>query len=142
MSKLRLERLIEIKEKLKEDKERTLEHTKAALEEMTNDIERIRSELEVTHNSIGTSRLDGKSFGDIRDYMAYLEAERMNLLERQEKTRKIIEVLSGEFIELAREIKMLEKLQSKAQKELKKSENRREQKFLDDLALRTDERKG
>jgi flagellar export protein FliJ len=50
--------------------------------------------------------------------------------------QETVDFLREELYEFARELKMLAKLQEKVNKAFKKSENRREQKLLDEMALR------
>ena len=52
-----------------------------------------------------------------------------------------IAVLKEELIDLMKEIKMLNTLKEKILATLKKSYNRREQKLLDDIALRIEEKR-
>ena len=52
-----------------------------------------------------------------------------------------IAILKEELIELMKEMKMLGTLRDKIIATLKKSFNRREQKLLDDIALRIEEKK-
>lgn len=139
--KLRVDRIIEIKEKLKEEKERALETAKALLESIISDIKEIDSELHQKHNSIAITCTGGADFAVLRDHMTHLEVTRAGLVDKQERTQRTVQSLGQEYIELAKDVKMLEKLKAKAMKEIRKVQNRREQKFLDDMALRIDDTK-
>jgi flagellar export protein FliJ len=139
MAKLRVERIIEIKEKMKEDKERDLENLKTTITLIMNDIANIDDELQKKHNNMAATGIDGNEFSVLRDYMFYLDATKVNLMEKRVNMRKVADSLSSECFELAKEIKMLEKLKLRAIRKIKKVEGRREQKVLDYIALRIDE---
>jgi flagellar export protein FliJ len=142
MIKLRVDRIIEIKEKMKEDKERDLEGLKATIRSIIDDIANIDDELQKKHNNMAVAGIDGNEFSALRDYMFHLDARKANLMEKRANMRKVADSLSSECFELAKDMKMLEKLKLKAMRKIKKVEDRREQKILDYIALRIDDNRG
>jgi flagellar export protein FliJ len=136
MAKLRVERIIEIKERIKEEKERALESGRLLLIEIGNKITEIDSHIDERYSELTTQSMDGADFAVLRDYLVYLDITKTALVDRREKTRATVEVMRLEYVELAKEIRMLEKLLSKVLKEVRKVEGRRQQKFLDNMALR------
>jgi flagellar export protein FliJ len=141
MTKFRLSRIIEIKQRLLEDKERELEGAINALNDLIAAIDLNEKETEGSYNKLTMHELSGGDFSVIKDYLAYLENKRLCLLDEKTDTEIKIEHLRADLIELLKELKMLETLQSKAFKAMKKSVNRKEQKNLDAMALRIEERR-
>jgi flagellar export protein FliJ len=141
VTKFRLSRIIEIKEKLIEDKERELEGAISALNDILNGILLIEHDAEESYNKLSMPALSGGDFSVLKDYLAYLENKRMCLLDEKAITQTKIDHLRADLVELLKELKMLETLQSKTFKVMKKSANRKEQKNLDAMALRIEERR-
>jgi flagellar export protein FliJ len=141
VSKFRLDRIIEVKEKHIEDKEAELELTVSNLRSLINDIAVIEQDIEKTYNEMVTPSIKGNDFSVLKDYLAYLENRRLAMLEEKEHIEEQISLLKSELVELLKELKMLETLRTKSFKALKKSENRKEQKNLDAMALRLGERR-
>ena len=141
MTKFRLSRIIEVKEKLIEDKERELEETISAMNDIIQDIDITEKDIEKSYNKLTFPSLSGGDFSVLKDYLTYLENRMMCLLDEQANTQQRIDHLRANLVELLKEQKMLETLQSKALKVLKKNENRKIQKNLDAMALRIEERR-
>ena len=141
MTKFRLSRIIEVKEKLIEDKERELEETISAMNDIIQGIDVTEKEIEKNYNKLTFPSLSGGDFSVLKDYLTYLENRMMCLLDEQANTQQRIDHLRANLVELLKEQKMLETLQSKALKVLKKNENRKVQKNLDAMALRIEERR-
>ncbi len=140
MLKGRLKRIIEIKEKMMDDKEREIEEAKAKLESVINEINTVDADIEENYEKISTKMLQGNDFSVIRDYIEYLENTKYTLMREAVSLDESALILKQELVELLQEKKMLDKLQIKEMDSLKKSSNRREQKLLDDMALRIDEK--
>jgi flagellar export protein FliJ len=83
--------------------------------------------------------MDGKDFYVIKDYLTFLESKKLELEEKRAELGRKVGIIKSELLELMKEVKILEKLQSKALSLLKKMDNRRQQKALDAIALRRDE---
>lgn len=141
MTKFRLSRIIEIKEKLIEDKERELESAISALNDILDGILLIELDAEESYNKLSMPALSGGDFSVLKDYLSYLENKKLCLLDEKSTTQTKIDHLRADLVELLKELKMLETLQSKALKAMKKSANRKEQKNLDAMALRIEERR-
>jgi flagellar export protein FliJ len=84
--------------------------------------------------------MPGNDFSVIRDYIEYLENTKYSLMREAVSLDEKALILKQELIELLQEKKMLDKLQIKEMNSLKKTSNRREQKLLDDMALRIEEK--
>jgi flagellar export protein FliJ len=142
MTKFRLSRIIEVKEKLIEDKERELEGTINALNNIITGIDLVEKDTEKSYNKLTIlPALSGGDFSVIRDYLSYLDNKRLSLLDEKTNAQAKIEQLRADLVELLKELKMLETLESKTFKAMKKSANRKEQKNLDAMALRIEERR-
>ncbi len=140
MLKGRLKRIIEIKEKVMEDKEREIEEAKAKLESVINKINAVDADIEANYEKLSTKMMPGNDFSVIRDYIEYLENTKYSLMTEAVSLDEKALILKQELIELLQKKKMLDKLQIKEMDSLKKSSNRREQKLLDDMALRIEEK--
>jgi len=141
MTKFRLNRIIEIKEKLIEDKERELEGTISALNEIVLTIDAVESDIAQNYNKLTIPSLSGCDFSVLRDYLSYLGEKKHFLFDEKADVQKRIDQARANLVELMKELKMLETLKSKAFKAMKKTENRKEQKSLDAMALRIEERR-
>ncbi|HBA55525.1 flagellar export protein FliJ [Syntrophorhabdus aromaticivorans] len=136
MTKFRLHRIIEIKEKLIEEKEGELETALHTLNKLSADIRAVEKNIEDTYEEMTISSLSGGDFSVVKDYIAYLGDKRLLVIEEKEHVERRIFELRANLVELMKELKMLETLKSKTFKAIKKSENRKEQKDLDGMALR------
>lgn len=141
MTKFRLSRIIEVKEKFIEDKERELEETVSRMNNIVLGIDATDKDIEKSYNKLTIPSLSGGDFSVLKDYLSYLENRKTCLLDEQANTRKKIDQLRSDLVELLKELKMLETLKSKALKVVKKNENRKIQKGLDAMALRIEERR-
>jgi len=141
MTKFRLHRIIEVKEKLIEDKEGELEIALNVLSNLNHDIEAIGKDIDARYQEMITPSLSGGDFSIIRDHLVYLENRRAILIDERENAEERIRLLRAQLVELLKELKMLETLKAKTVKAIKKIEHRKEQKNLDGMALRLDERR-
>jgi len=135
MDRKRIDRIIEIKEKVKKDKEREIEEAASRMAAICDEIVVLDRQIEANYGRF-CSPLSGNDFAVIRDYLEYLDVSKTSLICEKASMQETLDILYQEFYEFARELKMLSKLQDKITKAFKKSENRREQKLLDELALR------
>jgi len=141
MLKDRLDRIIEIKEKIMDDKEREIEEEKSKLETVNRAIETVDIDIEKNYERMTGKPMQGNDFSVITDYREYLENMKCSLIGERETVQDKIAILKEELIELMKEMKMLGTLRDKILATLKKSLNRREQKLLDDIALRIEGKK-
>lgn len=141
MDRKRINRIIEIKEKLKKDKEREIEEAAAKMAAIRQEVASVERQIDDSYAKLTARSVSGNDFAVIKDYLDYLDVWRSSLVCEKDSMQETIDVLQQEFYEFARELKMLSKLQEKINKAFKKSENRREQKLLDEIALRLEARK-
>lgn len=141
MNKFRLNKIIEVKEKLIEDKVMELETEIMKLTEISNNIQSLSNTIENNYNSLMTNLLNGNDFSVLKDYLTHLESRKGELTEKKEGVTQRIYTLKMELLELLKDVKILERLKLNVLKTIKKSQNRKEQKSLDDMALRIVEAK-
>jgi flagellar export protein FliJ len=141
MSKLRIERIIEVKEKIMDDKKKEMEAVVAEIERITNEVDDINSNINENYDKIIATSMDSNDIYVLKEYIIYLENKKLEKIRQKEKLKAKMDTMKAELLELIKEIKMLEILKSKELKIIKKSQNRREQKMLDELASRIDEKK-
>ncbi|MBA4416643.1 MAG: hypothetical protein C0392_01840 [Syntrophus sp. (in: bacteria)] len=140
MPKFRLERIIEIKNKLMDDKKNEFEGAKAEMSAIDGAIRSLEMDINNNYENMAVNSMAGSDFTVLKDYLYSLEVKKANLLEEREEIIMKIEKIKAELFELAKEIKMFEKLKSKAYQAEKKFLNRKEQKILDEIALRSKKR--
>lgn len=141
MTKFRLSRIIEVKEKLIEDKERELEEAISVMKDIVSGIDATEKDIEKNYDELTIPSLSGGDFSVLKDYLSYLENRKQILIDEKTDAKQRINQLRVNLIELMKELKMLEILKSKANKVMKKNENRKIQKNLDAMALRIEERR-
>ncbi len=141
MLKDRIEKIIEVKERQMEDKEREIEGEKTRLETINKELQVTGDDIDRNYDKLTAKGMMGNDFTVITDYLDYLENTRQTLNDEKELIHEKIVFLKDELVGLMKEMKMLETLRTKVMNELKKSANRREQKLLDDIALRIEEKK-
>ncbi len=137
MSKFRLDRVKEVKEKLLDDKRIETENCLAEIAEITNTIEGVDEDIKVNYDNISATTLSGSDYYMLKEHILYLEGRKRQLIGQKEILKVRADTLRAELSEMLKEVKMLEILRSKTLSSIKKWENKREQKMLDDLALRS-----
>lgn len=133
----RIRRIIELKEKLMEDKQREIRDVLLLIDSLTNNINSIEADINSNYDYITTTTLNGSDLCLIKDNIIYLENKKYNLTKEKDECNKRLSFLRMELVEQAREIKKLETLKLKTIQAIKKAKNRKEQKFLDDIALKS-----
>ncbi|HNT43729.1 MAG TPA: flagellar FliJ family protein [Syntrophorhabdaceae bacterium] len=141
MDRKRIDRIIEIKEKLKKDKEREVEETTAKMAAIRAEINAVDGQIDDNYAKLSARSISGNDFAVIKDYLDYLDVQKSSLLGERASMQETLDLLQHELYEYARELKMLGKLQDKIVRAFKKTENRREQKLLDEMALRLDDKR-
>jgi flagellar export protein FliJ len=136
MIKFRFDRVKEVKEKLLDDKRLEMESCLTEINIITNDINIMDDNINVNYNNIAVTKLSGNDYYVLREYIIYLEGRKQALIGQRENLKTVADSLRSELVDLLKEVKMLEILKSKTLRTIKKSENKREQKKLDELALR------
>ncbi len=141
MLKERIDRIIEIKEKMMDNKEREIEAEKNKLDSMIKLIADIELEIDNNYNKITSTSLSGNDFSVVTDYVEFLEKKKYALIVDKESLEEKLVLLKAELLDLLKETRILGTLKEKIVASLKKSFNRREQKLLDEIALRTEEQR-
>jgi flagellar export protein FliJ len=141
MLKDRLDRIIEIKEKLMDDKEREIDEEKGKVDSVNRAIESVDVDIEKNYERMTGMPMKGNDFSVVTDYLEYLENMKCSLIGERESMQEKITILKDELINLMKETKMLNTLKEKILATIRKSFNRREQKLLDDIALRIEEKR-
>jgi flagellar export protein FliJ len=132
----RVQRIIELKEKLLEDKERQMETFKREDDRISKNLSVLDADIDERHGLLSTMSFSGTDFLVFRNYLVHLDASRTTWLKQQEEVRQQIERMRMELTELLKEIKMLETLKAKALASIRRLRNKKEQKRLDEIALR------
>jgi|GEM_PF-618789 len=141
MPKLRIERIIEVKEKIMDDRRKEMEAVVVEVERITNDISELDGNVDINYNKITATLMSSNDIYVLKEYIMYLENKKLEMIGQRENLKIRVNLFKAELLELIKEIKMLEILKSKELQSIKKSQNRREQKMLDELASRIDEKK-
>ena len=136
MSKFRLDRVKEVKEKLLDDKRAEMESCLAEIDRISHNIDMIDNNINSNYEHMSITTLNGNDYYIMKEYIIHLEGKKHELIGHREDLKAAADSLRSQLLELLKEIKMLEILKSKTLKSIKRSENRREQKILDELALR------
>ncbi|HOP85384.1 MAG TPA: hypothetical protein PLM71_03050 [Syntrophorhabdaceae bacterium] len=134
--KVRFDKLIEVKENLLSEKKKELQYTVSSFEMISQEIITIEEDIKRNYAQLSLVVLDSNEVYVLREHIIWLEAKKSTLLKEKDKLEKIINSLKTELAHILKEIKMLETLKSKALYSLKKTISRKEQKKLDELALR------
>ena len=106
-----------------------------------SEIEAVEGAISQNHTRLYSTALSGNDFAVLTDYLDYLDTSRSALVCEKGALQENIDALYQELYEYARELKMLFKLRDKVMAEIKKGETRREQKMLDEMALRLDDKR-
>ena len=141
MDRKRIDRIIEIKEKLRKDKEREVEEAAVKMAAIRAEINAVDGLIDDNYAKLSARSISGNDFVVIKDYLDYLDVQKSSLLCEKASMQETIDLLQHELYEYARELKMLGKLEDKINRAFRKSENRREQKLLDEMALRLEDKR-
>ncbi len=136
MAKFRFHKLIEIKESILDDKKKDLKKTIDLYESISIEITDTEDSIRKNFNRISEPDIDSNDIFVLREHIIWLETKKQKLLEEREVILKKIEALRSELEEIWKEIKMLDTLKNKTLQAMRKAENKKEQKKLDELALR------
>ena len=123
-----------------DDKKNELEGAKTEMYEIDEAIKSIGDDINNNYENMAVNSMVGSDFSVLKDYLYSLEVKKAGLLEEREGIIDKIGKIKAELVELAKELKMFETLRSKAYQTEKKLLNRKEQKILDEIALRSKER--
>lgn len=104
--------------------------------ELSSTIAALEDDIDNRHRILSEMYFSGGDFAIFKDYLTHLDASRSAYLGQQEQLRKQIEGMKLELTEILKEIRMLETLKAKTLAGLRKTRNRKEQKKLDEIAIR------
>jgi len=135
MNRFPYQKLLEVKEKLKDKKVKELYNFFETLEKITGSIKDTEEEINKQYRYMEGS-LCGSDFSVLKDYIYYLEEKRMLYLKEKRDIQKRIEDMRHEIINIVKEIKMFENIKSKRLKAFLKEERKNQRKHLDSLGLR------
>lgn len=136
MSKFRFDRLIEVKENLLNEKKKDLKKTTDLYEGISMEITITEDNIKRDFSRIAEPDTDSNDIYVLREHIIWLEARKSRLSEERRTTLEKIEILRVELGEILKEIKTLETLKNRALQVMRKEVNKKEQKKLDELALR------
>jgi flagellar export protein FliJ len=136
MLKFRFNRLMEVKEKVLEHRKRELETALAVANMLSERIHAIEREVAFHHKDMAVRCLTGREFSLLISHLAYLDGEKTTVTRELKRADGLVDTLRKELSALAVELKMFEKLKSKAVHGQRKRDRKKEQKMLDELALR------
>jgi flagellar export protein FliJ len=136
MSEFRFQRLLDIKEKLLEHKQAELEIALASVASVVEQIRQAEEEIAETYAPLTTRCLTGQEFSGLVDYLSYLDSKKVRLREEKKEREERVTLLREELRALETERKVLEKLRFKALQAIRKAQNKKDQKLMDELALR------
>ncbi|MBP8626564.1 MAG: flagellar FliJ family protein [Syntrophorhabdaceae bacterium] len=136
MSKFRFDRLIEVKENLLNEKKKDLKKTTDLYEGISMEITITEDNIKRDFSRIAEPDTDSNDIYVLREHIIWLEARKSRLSEERRTTLEKIEILRVELGEILKEIKTLETLKNRALQVMRKEANKKEQKKLDELALR------
>ena len=138
----RLQRIIELKARVMEEKERVLDQYTKDRDMICSNIESLDAEIDSNYYEFSTRCLNGNEFLVLRDYLEHLSRTRKDAFTQKELVESKIAAVRKELYEMLKELKMLDALKERTLSAVRKAENRRHQKLLDEIALRLEGRKG
>jgi flagellar export protein FliJ len=129
---------MEVKERLLEQKQRDLEAALIAVQETLTKINEVDNGISETYHEMTTRCLYGKEMSTMIEHIAFLDNSKIQLIEEKKERQAFVENARKELWELEVDLKMLEKLKSKILNTIKKARSRKDQKLMDELALRVE----
>jgi len=127
---------MEVKEKVLEHKQRELETAIAVASMLSGRIHAIEKEIAYHHHDMTVRCLTGKEFSLLISHLAYLDGKKMTARTEKKRADGRVDTLRKELSALATELKIFENLKSKAVQTERKRDRKKEQKLLDEMALR------
>jgi flagellar export protein FliJ len=137
----RLQRIIGLKERLMEEKERVLDEHNKERDTICSNVSVLSNEIDANYSELCTRCLDGNEFALLKDYLEHLGHQKIKALAQKELIEKKIALIRAELYDMLKEIKMLDALQERALSAARRTQNRKQQKLLDEIALRLESRK-
>jgi flagellar export protein FliJ len=138
MSNFRYSRLIEVKEILLDQKQQALEATLSEIGGLTAELREVELQIGATYDQMGARCLYGKELSTMIDHVGFLDRKKALLMSDRAKARSHAETLRKELMDLEIDLKMFEKLETKLIKTANKIQSKKDQKLMDELALRVE----
>jgi flagellar export protein FliJ len=136
-----LQKLLDTKVKLLDTKEAEMKRLQRKIEDFMEMILIIQLRTKEYWENNVQSPMIGSDFAVFLDYLVFLDSEKMRLQEEQIHIEQAADALKLELIELLKEIRTLEKLRATRMQTARQAQNRRDQKRIDAMSLRTHSRK-
>lgn len=141
MKRFRFAKIKEVKERLLEEKEREVKDVLSSIEEVKSTITITEKTITDNYNRLSEKAIEGNDFNTIKEYITALEGRKDCLLKDLSSLIKKADVLKSELTEMLKGIKMLETMQERELKVFQKATNKRQQKAIDEIALRMDRKR-
>ncbi len=106
-----------------------------------SNIESLDNDIEANYSELCSRCLDGNEFALLKNYLEYLERTKAEALAQKELIEKTIAQIRAELVDMLKEIKTLDTLKEKALSTARRTQSKKHQKLLDDIALRLESRK-
>ena len=129
---------MEVKEKLLEHKQRELETACAVAAALGERIRVMEEEIVDCYARMTAGRMTGEEFSLLVGRVAYLGQKKATVIAEKQEADARVGAVRQALADLSMEIKMFEKLKARVFSAARKAANRKEQKVMDDLALRAE----
>lgn len=138
MYRFRFERLLEVKERLLEHKRSELERTVGEAEALAQAVRAIEGEIAARYDGMSGRLIPEGEFSLILGSLRYLDIKKADVMREKGIKDAAAAALRAELAALLLEMKMLGKLKARALRAAAKSAGRREQKVMDEVAMRAE----
>lgn len=135
-TKIRFDKLIEVKENILTEKKKELQKTLNSIEMINGEIISIEDNIRQNYVKLSLITTDSNEVYVLREHVLWLEKKKSELIKEKRRLDDKIDIIRKELTEILKEIKILEALKSKTIYNIKKAISKKEQKKLDELALR------
>jgi len=136
----RLQRIIELKERLMEEKERVLDQQEKERDILISNIELLGNKINTSYSELFTRCFDGNEFASLKDYLEHLGRMKVGALARKELVDRRIAAVRAELHDMLKEVKVLDVLKERSLSAMRRAQNKKHQKLLDEIALRLEGR--
>lgn len=136
-NKFRLQKLLELKETIQKAKQRELWLAQHNLLQRQDDLQRLENSKEKFTKDM--NQTDRASVAQILRNFEYLVTLTENISKKKQEVHKHqveVEQKRDDLLQIKKELKMLEKLKEKILEHLQQEHNNKEQKLIDELAIK------
>ena len=124
-----------------EEKERVLDQHSRQKDIIQSNIESLDNDIETHYSELCSRCFDGNEFALLKDYLEHLRHLKLEALVQKELIENKIALIRTELYDMLKEIKTLDTLKERALFTARRTQSKRHQKLLDDIALRLESRK-